>query len=525
MKRMLVLLALSVGLVLPTLPATAATAATVGIGYRIAPNDAPTAVPTAMPGEAVLFSGSITSTTSRVVVLQRYFAGAWREVGRATTSRRWVWGIVAPSPGRYSYRAVVLRTATSGPAYSRTVVLTVVRPLTHATAPATVEVGRLLTVTGFAVPARQFHRVQLWELRGSRWVPVAESVQSVRGTFSLRLRAGVRGQHTYRAVTRTSTGRWALREFGMRSPVVLTATVPASSPGVRATLLADTTPVGALVGQFKDGPLYATGTFAIGARLYPKSVRTASVSNSYYAPSFSYELGAGASTFGTAVALFPVRRGVLYRGPRLVEISVDGVVRVRRFLKDGQAFPVTLDVRSKKVLTIRSWYAGPMDFTVGSDLLLATPVVTSEVRPERGAEPETLLTNLTPAAVFGRVLLNVVEGSVTRELIGGSMFLRGPSTGSVTASVDYELGGRFTRLVGVPALEEEVVGGLHGSVRIYGDGALRATLAAGTFSTQRVPVDVTDVHRLRIELVAEADPTDTPWPYQWVVMFGDPRLT
>jgi hypothetical protein len=91
------------------------------------------------------------------------------------------------------------------------------------------------------------------------------------------------------------------------------------------------------LGVAVTGPLYVTGTFRINGRRYPDSVRTVS-------HSFSYELGAGAATFGAAVALAPVRRGYLYRGPRLVEIRVDDVVRVRRFVKDGQALPVRLDV-------------------------------------------------------------------------------------------------------------------------------------------------------------------------------------
>ena len=83
-------------------------------------------------------------------------------------------------------------------------------------------------------------------------------------------------------------------------------------------------------------------------------------------------------------------------GPRLFEVRVDGVLRVRRFIAVGQAVPVTLDVRGKKAVSIASTPADPVE---ASDVLLATPVVTSEVRPERGVDAGLPLSDVRLAAV------------------------------------------------------------------------------------------------------------------------------
>ena len=63
-----------------------------------------------------------------------------------------------------------------------------IEPAITMRAPATVEAGRLLTVVGRARPPQLGAPVQLWELRGRRWVPIAQSAQAKDGTFTLRLR-------------------------------------------------------------------------------------------------------------------------------------------------------------------------------------------------------------------------------------------------------------------------------------------------------------------------------------------------
>lgn len=372
-RRLLVVLALAVGLVLPTSPAaTALTRSTI----RIDTVDGFVATRAMAPGERVVFDGGVTRSTGRVVVLQRFTGGAWREVGRHAARNSWQIAVSVPAVGRHSYRAVALRTASASSAVSATRVLTVVRPSISHTSARSVEVGRLLTVAGAAVPARAGRMVQLWELRGPRWVPLADTSQSTSGTFALRIRAGTIGRHTYRVVTLAPDHR-----FTVRSVTTVVTTVKASTSGVRASYLADVTPLGALIGQDDQGPLYAVSTATIAGRAYVKSVRTAS-------HRFSYELGAGASTFGTALNLAPVTRVTNLPGARLFEVRVDGVLRVRRFIAVGQVVPVTLDVRGKKVVTIAATPADPVE---ASDVLLATPVVTSEIRSERGVDTGTAL--------------------------------------------------------------------------------------------------------------------------------------
>jgi hypothetical protein len=380
--------------------------------------------------------------------------------------------------------------------------------------PARVEAGRVLTVSGVARPARASARVQLWELRNRQWVAIAESAQAKDGTFTVRMRAGHLGRHTYRVATQDSEGT-----FSVWSPGAGVTTVRQSTPGVRSTRLAATTPLGGGVGQSNDGPLYVTGTFSINGRRYPNSVRTVS-------GHFSYELGAAAATFGAAIALAPVRRGHhVHRGPRLVEIRVDDVVRVRQFLRDGQAFPVRLDVRGKRVVHIKSTYYGShIVFDPGSDVLLGTPVVTSQVWSERGAMTETALSNLRPVAVEGAVKFDHVVGSNQQELLGGTMWIQGPSRGTTTGSVTYAVNGRYRRLVAVPGIFGETVPTLTGRVRLTGDGRLLADLPALIRSYRRSTVNVTGVRRLRIDLVATHD-SEVGTVYAWDFVLGDPRLS
>ena len=105
--RLLVVLALALGLVLPTSPeAMALTRSTI----RIDSVDGFVAARATAPGERVVFDGGVTRSTGRVVVLQRFSGGAWREVGRRAARNSWQIAVSAPAPGRYSYRAVAYRT-------------------------------------------------------------------------------------------------------------------------------------------------------------------------------------------------------------------------------------------------------------------------------------------------------------------------------------------------------------------------------------------------------------------------------
>ena len=109
----------------------------------------------AIPGEQVVLSGPVTASSGRVVVLQRYAAGAWREVARRTvTGSSWRFSTLAQAPARYPYRAVALRTRTATSAVSATRVVVVVRPTVSFRTVTAVETGGLVTFTGTAVPAR-----------------------------------------------------------------------------------------------------------------------------------------------------------------------------------------------------------------------------------------------------------------------------------------------------------------------------------------------------------------------------------
>ena len=389
-----------------------------------------------------------------------------------------------------------------------------VEPAITTGAPATVEAGRLLTATGRAKPAQLGAPVQLWELRGRRWVPIAQSAQAKDGTFTLRLRAGLLGRHTYRAATSDAKG-----SFSVLSAAAAVTTVKPSTAGVRSTRLALTTPLGGRIGDNYGSPNYVTGTFIINGRRYPDSVRTASTQ-------LSYELGANAATFGAAFALAPIhKRGYVQKGPRLVEIRVDNVVKVRRFLRDGQAFPVRLDVRGKRVVRIFAHNSGSGLTDMGSDLLMGTPVVTSQVINERGAMVGTALSSLRPVAVVGAVGFEHVEGYAEEELIGGTMRIQGPGNGTTTGSITYLLTKPYTRLVAVPGIWGETNPGLTGRVRVFGDDRLLADWPAPIGSYRRAAVDVVGVRRLRIDLSATyiADPHSYPW--WWNVVLGDPRLS
>jgi hypothetical protein len=383
-------------------------------------------------------------------------------------------------------------------------------------APTTVEAGRLLTVTGVVKPARTRRLVQLWELRGDHWLAVAEAPQRRDGAYTIRMRAGALGRHTYRVVTPSGSSPFS---FNLRSKAAVVATVKPSTPGVRSTRLAATTPLGAHSGHGQQYGEYATGTVDINGKRYPDSVRTVSYD-------VSYELGAAASTFEAALALTPTRRGpALRQGPRLVQITVDGIFRVNRFLRDGETVPVRLDVRGRRVVRIISNDSGTRASSWrGSDLLLGTPVVTSRVLSERGTVAHTLLSNLPRLAVRGPTWFNRVHGAARGELFQGSVDLYGSQFGRVWGTVSYDLGGRYTRLTGLAGIFGEADSSLSGRVRVYGDDRLLADLPALIWSYRRSVIDITGVRRLRIE------PTGTSmrpegWWGVWYIVFGDVRLT
>lgn len=504
-KRVLVVLVLLAGLIAPGSAAGAVTRSSITITARVYVDGVQTSAPTAMPGEQVVLAGTVTYAKGRIVVLQRHVDGAWREVSRRAASGTWRFPILAPAPGAYRYRVVALATYWHGSVISQPRTLTVVKPSISLASASSAEAGRLVTFTGAAVPARPGHPVQLWELRGARWTPLASAKQSATGGFTMRLRAGTVGAHTYRAVTLAPTNWFDIRSRGR----TVTTTEAA---GVRSTYLSDVTPL------LHDpaAASYVVDAITVGGRSYPKSIHTS-------APLLSYQLGADAGSLGTAIALKAATRdAIAYAGDRLVEVRVDGVLRLRRFIQDDQVVPLTLDLRGKQVLTIRSYDRGPLDLGFGSDLVLVTPVVSSAARSERGVDLTTSLSELIPRARSAAIKTNQVIDSASQTLYGGSVVLPASNVSETIGAVEYVLGGAYARLTGVPAVTGEATNRHTGRVEVYGDGALLATLPARFNRRDLATVDVSGVQRLRLKLVA--DPPAEGWTFSWAVAFADPRL-
>ncbi len=502
------------GLVLPA-SVSAATRSSISISAHVYLSEpplfgkGPSSRPTAVPGEEVVVSGSVTRSSGRVVVLQRLVAGAWREVARRpVTGTTWRFSTVAGAPARYPYRALALRTRTADGATSATRVVTVVRPTVSVSAATAVEAGRVVTFTGTAAPTRPGHRIQLWELRGPRWVAVADTEQSPTGTFTLGQRAAALGRHTYRVVTEAGNSR-----FDVRSRSRDVTTVRASTTAARAVYLAGVSPAGLVT---RDS--YRVQPVTVAGHAYAKSIVTVD-------SRLTWQLGAGAANISTALALLPVRtRDPLprYDGPRLVEVRVDAALRLRRFITPGQVVPLTLDLRGRHTLTLRSVDRGPFDLDFGAAVVLVSPAVSTVPRPERGADAGTALSELRPVATVGPVRTDQLLGSTLSRLFGGSLELDShASPTSLAATVDYDLGGPFTSLTGVALITGDSSAQTTGRVRIYGDGALLATIE-GDLDQRTDTVDVTGVRRLRVELVT--DPTPRMWTFSWGIGLGDPRL-
>jgi hypothetical protein len=224
----------------------------------------------------------------------------------------------------------------------------------------------------------------MWERRGERWDVLAQTTQLAAGSYTLRVPAGPAGTRAYRVAATGGDG-----QFEVRSAPLPVTTVRPSPDTAGSTYLADVTPFAEqLVGSARVAP-YVVGTADVRGTLNPKSVHTS-------AGLLGYDVQ-GAASVGTAIGLLPVQREVLHRGPRLVEVSVDGRVRLRRVLVDGDLVPLVLDVRGARMVTFRTVPqsgaaddGGAADRAVArppSDLVLVTPVASTRVRAERGVDP------------------------------------------------------------------------------------------------------------------------------------------
>ncbi len=485
---------------------------TLTIGAHVYVDGVRTAAPAAVPGEQVVLSGSIIPAGPRVTVLQVQVGGTWREVARRTASATWRFEVLAPAPGAHPYRVVAPPTPSAAAAISPTGVVRVQRPAVRLDAPHELREGGLLVLTGAAQQARPGHGVRLCERRGSQWVLIAATAQGPAGEFVLRVPPPAPGAHLYRVLTTKPDGR-----YGVASPAVAVR-VSGPASGGRASYLADVTPLitarPALVGY----PSYGVGPVRVAGRTYPRSIRTG------YAD-VSFDLGAGAASLGTALALLPVTsNGFRFSGARLVEVRVDGRLRVRRFVQVGEVVPLTLDLRGARTLAVRSLDRGSLDVSFGSDLVLVTPGLSPTPAAERGVDTGTALSELRPVAVQGSVATDALVDSTFRTLYGGSLqVVNARSPLAVTGAVEYDLAGSFTRLTGVPAVTLQPDGeATTGTVRVLGDGVVLATLPARAGTREPAAVDLTGVQLLRIEL--ETSPSPPGWTHDWAVALADPRL-
>ena len=80
--------------------------------------------------------------------------------------------------------------------------------------------------------------MRLQEWRGSQWVLIAAIAQGAAGEFALRLPVPAPGEHAYRVLTTKPDGR-----YGVASPAVALHVVTGPAAGVRASYLAEITPL------------------------------------------------------------------------------------------------------------------------------------------------------------------------------------------------------------------------------------------------------------------------------------------
>lgn len=371
--RSLGLLLTLLALLLPMQPAAALVGGRPTITAEVYVDGRATTYPTARPGEQVVLSGRLAVGPARPVALQRWASGAWREVARQVAVDRWRLSVVAPAPGTYSYRVVALADGRTPAATSPVRTVTIVAPSVTAAA-GVLERSGLRSFTGAVSPARPGQRVRLWQLRGSRWQVLAQTTQATGGVFTMRVPAGPAGSRAYRVATTGGDGQFSVRSA---PEVVAAVRLPPDTGG--STYLADVTPFAEqLVGSAGVAP-YVVSTADVRGTLRPKSVHTS-------AGILGYDVE-GAASVGTVLGLLPVQREVMHRGPRMLEVGVDGRVRLRRVLADGDLVPLVVDVRGAHLLTFRTVPQPDATAMPPSDLVLVTPLASTRVRTERGVDP------------------------------------------------------------------------------------------------------------------------------------------
>jgi len=305
------------------------------------------------------------------------------------------------------------------------------------------------------------------------------------------------------------------------------------------------TALGAAVGYYADlyedslpmnadprTPSTEVGTRYLGPlKAYPKSVQTAS-------RGVSWALGADAATFSATVGLVQATRdGFTFKAPRVVEVRVDGRLRLRRSLKVDDVLPVVLDVRGARTVSVTTppnvW---GIDDVTPAALVVGTPMVTSRALAQRNVDTDTALSELRPSSTTRRVSVRTIGTSYASShdqvgLLGGSLNAGAHGDQGVIGEVTYDLAGRYRTLTGTPVLDGNVgytpdaeTGPVQpkGRIEVRGDGRLLADLSAPISSAAVSPVqrvDVTGVRSLSIRFISEVKgPVGS-------IALGDPRLT
>jgi hypothetical protein len=92
--------------------------------------------------------------------------------------------------------------------------------------PGAVQLGRTAPLAGKVRPARPGVKVKVQEKKGSRWVTVARPKQNAKGKFSVSVRPGTVGTHSYR-VSMPKVGKV---KAGRSATVRVTVTAPPTPP-------------------------------------------------------------------------------------------------------------------------------------------------------------------------------------------------------------------------------------------------------------------------------------------------------
>lgn len=195
---------------------------------------------TAISGEQVRLTASVSPRGVRSVAFQRRTAQGWKTFDRDRSNRRGkaVIGLRAPR-GDARYRAVVAakkagnKTFTSATSNDRSLRIQKQHLDLALSRNSVAELGTVRAVVE-ATPARAGRSVSLQERRDGRWETVATERQDSRGRATFSVPSDVVGEHTYRAIAHDHRG--ASQVASASVPLtVMDVTAPPAPVGLVAT--------------------------------------------------------------------------------------------------------------------------------------------------------------------------------------------------------------------------------------------------------------------------------------------------